>query len=262
MSQSQPSSPLQRLSHSLAQAALAARKGLRDGIQSSLFGFSILTSLGAFFFWFGVFVWARNAIWAASMRATYGALPWLPSASIDAWASQAFLWLVAFCLCLIAFGLLVILTIQVVLELLLMPRIQRVCLPQYPSLVQNSTSGHFWHEWIDAAKLWGILAIGLLLWLMPLVGALSFFILATYINVRLLVNDALSDIATAHERKQIIEQHQCSLLWLGLMMAGFLLVPFAGMLMPAVFGASVSHLAYAALVQLREGGASNRLTHA
>ena len=249
MTPPETASSFQCLAHSLAQATSAARKGFRDGTQKSVLSFSILTSLAAFFFWLWIFILARNPIWAASMKAADWALPWLNEA--PSLLEKTFLGLVALCLCLIAFGLLVILTIQLVLEWFLMPRIQTLCLPQYPSLAQHNISEHCWRGWMDLAKLWGALLAGMLLWVIPLVGALIFFVLTAYINVRLLINDVLSELATTHERAQIVKRHRHGLLLLGLMMTGLWVIPFAGLVMPAVLGASVSHFAYAALANLR-----------
>ena len=227
MSTSQPPSSPQQSSNPLAQATSAARKGLRDVTKGGLLGFH----------------WALP--WLASTPSS------LESASVWVWASQALSGLVAFILFLAAFGLLVMLTIQIVLELFLMSRIQAFCLPQYPKL-RKGAPGNFRRELIDMAKLWAALCAGLLLWIIPLVGALSFFVLAAYINVRLLVNDVLSDIATAEEREWFVSQHRMGLLLLGLMMAGFLLIPFAGLLAPTVLGASVSHFCFTAIARLRE----------
>jgi hypothetical protein len=242
----------------LAQAVQAAKLGLRDGVRPGLLGFSILTALGAFFLWFILFALGHGVVWAYAMKATHWVLPGLSTAptsigqaSMWVWVAQAFSGLLAFLISVAAFGLFVMLTIQLVLEFFLMPRIHALCLPQYPTL-RRVGGGSLSNSLITLAKLWGVLVAGMLLWVIPVVGGLAFFALAGYLNVRILANDALEGVATPEELRAIAKSHRWGMLCLGVMMGVFLMIPLAGLVAPSVLGASVCHFCFAALVKLRQ----------
>lgn len=244
----------------LAQAVQAAKLGLRDGVRPSLLGFSILTSLGAFALWFILFALGHSVVWAYAIKATHWGLPGLPGlstaplsmdqASLWAWLVHAFSGLLAFLISVAAFALFVTLTIQLVLELFLMPRIHRLCIPQYPT-IRRLGGGNLSNSLLTLAKLWGVLVVGLLLWVIPFVGGLAFFALAGYLNVRILANDALEGVATPEELRAIVKSHRWGMLCLGMTMGFFLMIPLAGLVAPSVLGASVCHFCFAALVKLR-----------
>lgn len=242
----------------LAQALQAAELGLRDGVRPGLLGFSILTALGAFFLWVILFAFGHGVVWSYAMKAAHGGLPGLAVAPISmgqasmwAWVVHAFSVLLAFLISVAAFALFVMLTIQLVLELFLMPRIHRLCLPQYPTLSRVGGAS-LSNSLLTLAKLWGVLVVGMLLWVIPFVGGLAFFALAGYLNVRILANDALEGVATPEELRAIAESHRWGMLCLGVMMGFFLMIPLAGLVAPSVLGASVCHFCFAALVKLRQ----------
>jgi len=74
-----------------------------------------------------------------------------------------------------------------------------------------------------------------------------FFVLASYLNVRGLVNDAVDGLATDEQRRAIIQARRVEMTLLGVLVGLFTLVPFAGFLSPVVLGAGVCHLGMRAL---------------
>ena len=247
----------------LAKAAKAAKLGFTEGLKPRIAFLSIGAALVVFIAWLTIFVLGHAQVWAIAMAATHWALPgWasappsMGQASIWVWVVQALSGLLAFLISVAAFGVLVMLTLQIVLELVLMPRIQREVLPSYPTL-QPGVKGSLRANLLLLMRLWGALIAGLLLWLIPLVGGIAFFALAAYINARSLVNDALDGIATPMERQAIVRQNGWGLLILGLMMGFLLMIPLVGLMAPSVLGASVCHFCFGALVKLR-GQASQR----
>lgn len=241
----------------LAQAAQAAKLGFTEGLKPRIAFLSIGAALVVFIVWLMIFVFGHAHVWAIATAATHWALPgWasappsLGQASIWVWVVQALSGLVAFLISVAAFGVLVMVTLQVVLEVVLMPRIQREVLPSYPTL-QKGVAGSLRANLLLLLKLWGALIAGLLLWLIPLVGGIAFFALAAYINARSLVNDALDGIATPSERQAIVRQNRWGLMILGLMMGSLLMIPLIGLVAPSVLGASVCHFCFKALLKLR-----------
>ena len=241
----------------LAQAAQAANLGFTEGLKPRIAFLSIGAALVVFIVWLMIFVFGHAQVWAIATAATHWALPgWasappsMAQASIWVWVVQALSGLVTFLISVAAFGVLVMLTLQVVLELVLMPRIQREVLPSYPTL-KPGVPGSLPANFLLLIRLWGALIAGLLLWLIPLAGGIAFFALAAYINARSLVNDALDGIASPSERQAIVRQNRWGLMILGLMMGCLLMIPLVGLVAPSVLGASVCHFCFSALVKLR-----------
>jgi hypothetical protein len=246
----------------LAKALRAASLGVKTGLQPRLLFLSTGVALAAGALWLAVFaIWSAE-IWHVAQVAAHwffsGATSTadVSTAATGWWASVwgsvvgAFSWLVAVLIGLASFALLVMFTMQILLEVFLMPLVQRQCLPLYPPLA-TGVEGSLRANLLTSAKLLGVLVLGMLLWIIPVLGALAFFALAAYLNVRSLVNDALDGVATVEERKALVRTHRGAMLWLGLLMAGFLLIPLVGLIAPAVLGASVCHLLMPALVRLR-----------
>lgn len=145
------------------------------------------------------------------------------------------------------FIILVMVTVRILLEFILMARIQRYCLPRYPSL-QTGVPSSMTAGIRDALGATATLVIGGLLCLViPIIGGVLFFVLASYLNVRGLVNDAVEGLATDEQRRAIIQARRVEMTLLGVLVGLFTLVPFAGFLSPVVLGAGVCHLGMRAL---------------
>ncbi len=246
----------------VSQAASAASLGLKDGLRPQLLMLSIGVAVGAGGLWLLVFMVWSTEIWQMAQVAAHwffsgaAAASEAPVAQVGWWATiwggvtQGLSWLVALLISLAAFALLVMLSMQILLELFLMPLVQRQCLLRYPSLKLGG-EGSLRFNILTTLKLLGVLVLGLPLWLIPVVGPLTHLALLAYLNIRSLVNDALDGVATLEERQALVPAHRGAMLCLGLMMQLMMMIPLVGLIMASVMGASVCHLFMPALVALR-----------
>lgn len=248
--------------------------GVRDGLRPRLALMSVLAGFAAFAVWLIVLIVWRNEIWAltdiAAKWVRNGLLSLVSSdlaggaqeattvaANAAPFPERAASWIavplgsvVKLLLVVGGFLLLIMLSMRLYLEIFLMGRVQRQCLKHYPSL-SPGVQGSAGIGALSTLKLLAMLGAGFFLLIIPVVGGILFFILASYLNVRSLVNDALEDLATAEERRTIVNTTRMPMLLLGIVVAGLLLIPLAGLFIPAVLGASVCHLCMRALTRLR-----------
>lgn len=269
-----PSLSTRRPVDAIPEVGASLALGLRDGIRPRLALMSVLAGVVAFGVWLIVLIVWRSEIWALTDIAvkwvTNGLLslvwPDLAGSGQKAaaaggnaapfsgkavgWISTPLGSVVKLLVIAGIFLLLVMLSMRLYLELFLMSRVQGQCLKHYPSLSPGGKAG-FGVDVLSALKLLSVLCAGVLLLIIPVIGGILFFLLASYLNVRSLVNDALEDIATAEERRTIVKTMRAPMLLLGVVVAGLLLIPLAGLFIPAVLGASVCHLCMRALIRLR-----------
>jgi uncharacterized protein involved in cysteine biosynthesis len=248
--------------------------GVRDGIRPRLALTSVLAALLAFGIWLAVFLVWRSDIWAMAGAITQGIGSWIaslvwPDAAGQAasGASSGMAWgerilssmagtaggLLTFLVFTGIFLLLIILTIRILLELFLMRRVQQQCLTHYPGL-QSGVKGNLRVELLSMLAIWFALCGGVLFLVIPVIGGAFFFVLASYLNIRSLVHDALDGLATVEERRRIIVENRPAMLLLGVAVSALMLIPFVGFLMPAVLGASTCHLCIRALQGLHSSG--------
>lgn len=224
-------------------AASSLKLGLQDGLRPRLAFLSTGVAVTAFCFWLVVLLTLHAEAWRLAGSVVRWVSPaWLASA----WLTGAVTFLLVVC----GFIGLVMLSVQVFLELFFMARIQRQCLKRYPELptnVKGSLSADL------MSTLTGILALGagLLLLLIPLLGAVLFLMLAGYLNVRGLVNDALDGVATVAERQAILRSHRTAMLLVGVSVPVLAVIPLLALVVPSVLGASVCHLCLQALQRQR-----------
>jgi hypothetical protein len=247
-----PAAPAPASWSSLTQDVLASLAlGLRDGLAPRLLLSSITIWLGAFLLWALLFLTFRSEAWALAQQGLQWLWQGLAAAVFKApvgvvepsGVASAFPGFASVVLLLLAFALLVSLTVRIALELLLMARIQRQCLLRYPQLA-TGVPGSLRASLRSLGVVWGKLIVGGLLCLMvPVVGGFLFFALGAYLNARSLVNDALEGVATPQEQREFIRSRRFGLALLGLAMTLLMLVPLAGLLAPTLMGASVCHLA-------------------
>lgn len=215
--------------------------GLREGLRPRLALASAVVAVVSVLTWLVVLLLARNPVWRAAEAAAAWALPEF---------ALALSGVVAFVLVATTFVLLVVLSIRVYQELFLMSRIQAQCLVQYPALAAGAT-GSWAADLSSTLRQFAVMLVSFPLLLIPLLGGVLYLLLGCYLNVRGLMDDALENLATPAERELIVKSSRWSILGLGLATAGLLLIPFAGLLMPSVLGASVCHLCLRALQRLR-----------
>lgn len=274
VSQDALSNAMHQPTASVAEVGVSLALGLRDGMRPRLALMSIMAGLVAFAVWLSVFIVWRSDLWTWSditakwamngllslMRPDGGgaggdvatSVPTAVSVPEKAlhWITTPMVTAVKVLLITASLVLLIMLSMRVYLEVFLMSRVQEQCLKHYslPSLgVEASVSLNA----LSSLKMLIILAAGLLLLVIPVLGGILFFLLASYLNVRSLVNDALEDLATVEERRTIVQAMRLPMLLLGIAVAGLLLIPLAGLFVPAILGASVCHLCMRALVKMR-----------
>ena len=235
-------------SSALAESLTCFGLALREAIRPGLALVSIVIGAVSLGLWLLVFsIWGGHIVhWCDLLSnailgrlAGQGATPSVLMLSIG----RVFAYLFATAL----FIILVMVTVRVLLEFILMVRIQRYCLPRYPSL-KTGVPSSMTAGMRDASGATATLVIGGLLCLViPIIGGVLFFVLASYLNVRGLVNDAVDGLATDEQRRAIIQSRRVEMTLLGALVGVFTLVPFVGFLSPVVLGAGVCHLGMRAL---------------
>jgi uncharacterized protein involved in cysteine biosynthesis len=76
----------------------------------------------------------------------------------------------------------------------------------------------------------------------PGIGPALLFLLMGYINVRSLMNDALDGLVSERDRRTIIESNRLTMLLIGALLEGVVLIPMIGLFAPSILGMSVCHL--------------------
>lgn len=148
------------------------------------------------------------------------------------------------------FMLLVMLTVRILLELFLMGRIQKRCLLRYPNITQTANGKVRYYLRDRIGTLTTFVFGGLLCLVVPIVGGVLFFVLASYLNVRSLINEATENCVNNDEMRKIIKEQRIEMACLGIVISFFMFIPFVGLLAPIVLGASVCHLTMRRVVQL------------
>lgn len=247
----------------LSEAFRCFSLALREAMRPSLIAWSVFLFMGVFVFWSVIWLFfgtdIRDAILAASqwlIEALFYQQGVAPQAGLSAWLVQGLQWfnaLFSYVLLLVSYLLCVLLSLRLLLELLLMARIQAQCLQSYPQLSAGVKASYF-HVLFDA--LWMLflsLAVTLLCLLIPVVGGVILFVALSYLNIRSLVNDALDGLASTAQRRELIRQHRASMLLLGILISGWMLIPVLGLIGPLLLGAGSCHLFMRALlVQQRQ----------
>jgi len=222
----------------IRESLLCVALSLRDGIQppialisAAIWAATILTWTIAFFF-----------ITPPLMRA----LPEIPQ--LIPILNQTLRYLVVATL----YVGLVLITVRVAIELWLMKRIQKFCLNYYPGLSLSHKSSILVSV-RDAPKSAGTFLVGGLICLViPGIGPALLFLLMGYINVRSLMNDALDGLVSNEDRRTIIESNRLSMLLIGGLLEGLMLIPIVGFFAPSILGTSVCHLCMRQTEKLRK----------
>ncbi len=253
----------------------AFRLGLRDSFTLRALGQLVaLWSISALL-WLVVFLVFRQDFWHAMQKlATFGGAMGLvgamaagigsggPVSEVGGAAAAAVGGVLGFTLggvlLVLAYGLCVLLTVRIAMELFLMGSIRRQALRSYPGMDAASTAaGHWRLSWRNTLGPWlGAALVVPLCLVLPLVGGPLLAAFMAYLNVRTLVNDAFDGMADAAEVRAFVGAHRWQMLWLGGLLALLALVPFVGLLLPWATGSAVCHLV------LRSRGDSTSPLHA
>lgn len=230
----------------LHEVVRSYRLGLRDALRPRLAFASLLVAFIAAASLLLVFV-----IWFAPIRHWSGY--WVEQGLLRLWTAPGEVWVsvLTWLLMIGAFGLGVMLLMQVMLELWLMQRIQSVCLPRHPVLAARRRDGSIRYGVLDSVRTFLTWAVGgVLCLLVPVIGGVLLLALSSYLAVRSLVNDSLQGIATDAEVRGLIGASRPQMLALGLLMALTAFIPLVGFLVPVLAGASTCHLMMGRLERL------------
>ncbi|WAF86576.1 EI24 domain-containing protein [Metapseudomonas otitidis] len=246
---------------------LALRSSLRPGILIGSAGLCLLmTSLWGWLFYAHFEFIAK----AAGLIATFvvmgaAALGLLPSisggpATISAMASIApalalmavYAALLAVAIVVVLYAGAVVLSIRLSLRWVLMRRLKTRARSRYPSLLQRQPAAA---DLLRAGRyhLGPLLGIGLgplLCLLIPVVNGVLLLMLLAYLNVRFLVPTALAGLASGAEQMRVVRVQRGALIAFGVLILMLALVPVLNLLLPALLGGGVCHLAYRGLDRL------------
>lgn len=246
---------------------LALRSSLRPGILIGSAGLCLLmTSLWGWLFYAHFEFIAK----AAGLIATFvvmgaAALGLLPSisggpATISAMASIApalalmavYAALLAVAIVVVLYAGAVVLSIRLSLRWVLMGRLKTRARSRYPSLLQRQPAAA---DLLRAGRYhlgpWLGIGLGpLLCLLIPVVNGVLLLMLLAYLNVRFLVPTALAGLASGAEQMRVVRAQRGALIAFGLLILMLAVVPVLNLLLPALLGSGVCHLAYRGLDRL------------
>jgi hypothetical protein len=210
------------------ESLICVALALRDGIKPPISLISAMIWVTSVMGWAIVFFFIKTPLLQA--------LPEIPRLFPSISAALRYLVLGAL------YAALVIITVRIAIELWLMKRIQKFCLRYYPDLSLSYKSSSL-VSLRDAPKTAGTFLVGgLICLLLPVVGPALLFLLMGYINVRSLMNDALDELVSEKDRRAIIESNRLTMLLIGAMLGGLVLLPILGLFAPSILGMSVCHL--------------------
>lgn len=229
---------LNNLYENVRESFICVALSLRDGVQPPISLISAMIWIVSVFGWAIVFFFVHTSLFTA-----------LPDVSqLHPGLNDALKYLVTGTL----YISLVIITVRVSIEIWLMKRIQKFCLKYYPGLTLNHKSSILVSV-RDAPKTAGTFLIGGAICLvLPVVGPALLFLLMGYLNVRSLMNDALDELVSDSDRRKIIESNRLSMLLIGALLEGLVLIPIVGLFAPSILGTSVCHLCMRQTLKLRE----------
>lgn len=246
---------------------LALRSSLRPGILIGSAGLCLLmTSLWGWLFYAHFEFIAKAAGLIATFvvmgAATLGLLPSISGgpATISAMASIApalalmavYAALLAVAIVVVLYAGAVVLSIRLSLRWVLMGRLKARARSRYSSLLQRQPAAA---DLLRAGRYhlgpWLGIGLGpLLCLLIPVVNGVLLLMLLAYLNVRFLVPTALAGLASGAEQMRVVRAQRGALIAFGLLILMLAVVPVLNLLLPALLGGGVCHLAYRGLDRL------------
>lgn len=246
---------------------LALRSSLRPGILIGSAGLCLLmTSFWGWLFYAHFEFIAKAAGLIATFvvmgATTLGLLPSISGgpATISAMASIApalalmavYAALLAVAIVVVLYAGAVVLSIRLSLRWVLMGRLKTRARSRYPSLLQRQPAAT---DLLRAGRYhlgpWLGIGLGpLLCLLIPVVNGVLLLMLLAYLNVRFLVPTALAGLASGAEQMSVVRAQRGALIAFGLLILMLALVPVLNLLLPALLGGGVCHLAYRGLDRL------------
>ena len=243
----------------LGEALKCIALAIKDSLSPKIVFYSVAIWGGSFLFWAGIFwwQWARivvlGKIGAAFLAlgifvffpgllgagaATQAAMASAPVAAV---AASAGFTIVSYVLVAVVFVLLVLISVRILLEAVLMGYVQTRTLRRYPELQKGADNNWLANLRGASGSTIKALLITLVCLFIPVINGLLIFLIACYYSARSLVGDALEDLATVQEQRQFIRENRLGILLMGLLHFALLLIPFVGLLAPAIIGSSMCH---------------------
>lgn len=246
---------------------LALRSSLRPGILIGSSGLCLLmTSFwGWLFYTHFEFIAKAAGLIASFVIMGAAALGLLPSvsggpATISAMANIApalalmavYAALLAVAIVVVLYAGAVVLSIRLSLRWVLMGRLKTRTRSHYPSLLQRQPAAT---DLLRAGRYhlgpWLGIGLGpLLCLLIPVVNGVLMLMLLAYLNARFLVPAALAGLASGAEQMRVVRAQRGALIAFGLLILMLAVVPVLNLLLPALLGSGVCHLAYRGLDRL------------
>ena len=190
----------------------------------------------------GLFVFFPNLLASSGVATVAGMAGGVATALL----AGAGFYLLAYVFVALSFVLLLLISVRVLLEVFLMKYVQKRTLTRYPQIEKGAQS-----RWLDGLRLSSgnnvkALLITFVCLFIPVVNGIVILLVGCYFGAKSLVGDALEDLATAQEVRQFARENRLGILVLGLLHFGVLLIPFMGLLVPAIMGSSMCHFCFRA----------------
>jgi hypothetical protein len=141
---------------------------------------------------------------------------------------------------------LIYLSSMILSSLIVMPTVVRTILPRYPGLKKKNEIS-IWatvkHSVICGVIYLALWMITLPFWPVPGMSLALPLILNGFLAYRLLVWDAIADLVSTGEMKQVLKRHRMDYLLLGVIIAAMIVVPISFLFLPAYSALCFAHMA-------------------
>jgi hypothetical protein len=255
----------------LIEALKCIGLALKDSLSVKVVFYSVAIWVGSFVFWGALFFWQWATIVAlaqvASAFVALGIFLFFPHLLAAGAATQAAMagapvaaavagvgfTMLSYAFIVAAFVFLILISVRILLEVFLMNYVQKRTLTRYPQLEKGSETS--WLAGLQGATgdtIKALLLVGICLFI-PVVNGILILLIGCYYSAKSLVGDALEDLATIQEQKQFIRESRLGILLMGLLHFGLLLIPFVGLLAPAIIGSSMCHFCFRAKARTLAG---------
>ena len=251
----------------LGEAIKCIALAIKDSLNAKIIFYSVAIWVGSFLFWTALFAWQWAAVLqlaqVASAFVALGIFVFFPQLLAAGAATQATMAaapvagaaagigfiVLSYVFVAVAFVLLLLISVRVLLEVFLMQYVQTRTLARYPQLEKGANTN--WPESLRGVTGSTVkaLLISIVCLFIPVVNGILILLIGCYYSARSLVGDALEDLATVKEQKEFIRANRLGILLLGLLHFALLLVPFVGLLAPAIMGSSMCHFCFRSKVR-------------
>lgn len=214
--------------------------GLKESLKSRYFLMLLLLWLTLLCVWVGVYF-----AFATQIAAMVNTLIEQSLAGLN-WSLPSFLtttfWAFGLVTALLLVILAVFISLRILIELILMPVLQRAILPAYPHLSNHYASPALFKTlWFLVGHYAQFFALAVLSLFVPFIGAFLLLWISAYYTSTALVRDALDGVANFDSQTQFIRREKWPLTFIGLACLCLTFIPFIGLFAPLILGASITH---------------------